>query len=181
MPSEGPDDGVFEGVARLKLTTEVSVSSFNDDRLFKLASIRGDDPHTFDPLFVREDTRSKSHVQTYAVAAMPSAYFEMTGEGPEDVNTVVGWMRARVTRLYRGHTPFADIKETYIDAEVPDPAAVLEFLLTRMKERVAKNVKLGGLSVDVPIDSVADVAHYMRHGFVPATEDGSELIWTPHD
>lgn len=179
MSGERSNDGGFnEDVARLKLTPEVSSRSFNDDRLFKLARMRGDDPHGFNPLFVREDTRSKQHVQAYAVAAMPSAYFEMTGEGPEDVNTVVGWIRARVTRLYRGHKPLAQIEETYVDPRVPDRKAVLEFLLTRIKERVAKSVKVAGLSVDVPIESVADVAHYMKHGFVPATEDGSDLIWT---
>lgn len=174
-----PDDGGFhENGVRLKLTPAVSSHSFNDDRLFHLARMRGDDPRAFDPLFVREDTHSRHHIQTYAVAAMPSAQFEIMGEGLKHINKVVGWMRARVTRLYRGHKPLAEIEETYVDADVPDPVAVREFLLKRLQERVAKSVKVAGLSVDVPIESVADVAHYMRHGFVPATQDGSELIWT---
>jgi hypothetical protein len=179
MAAERPGDGGFdEKVARLKLTREVSVRSFDDDRLFQLARLRGDDPHRFDPLFVREDTRSKQFVQAYAVAAMPSVEFEITGRGPEKINVPVGWIRARVTRLFRGHKPRAEIVETYVHPDVPDRAAVLEFLLSNIKEKVRKITTLEGLSVDVPIDSVADVAHYMKHGFVPATEDGSELIWT---
>lgn len=179
MAMRRPDDGGFdEKVARLTLTTEVSVRSFDDDRLFDLARLRGDDPHAFDPLSVREDTRNKQFMQAYAVAGMPSVEFEITGEGERTVNKAVGWMRARVTRLFRGHKPRAEIVETYVHPDVPDRAAVVDFLLSRMKEKVAKSATLEGLSVDVPIDSVADVARYMKHGFVPATQDGSELIWT---
>lgn len=172
------DGGFSERSAGLRLTPAVSPRGFSTERLEQLWRLQGGHPRDFLDVCVQDDVRSKKHLQTYAIADMPTAEYEWTGEGPKTANAVVGWMRARYERAFKGDVPFADIEGAYIDRRV-DQLAVHAFLLRRMQERIRKGAyRIAGLRVEVPGELTRYAAYYMEHGF---RDDGAgdTMVWIP--
>lgn len=176
MSSESSPNG---RLLRPSLTTPVSPRNFPVERLEQLWRLRGGHLRDFMDVLVREDIRSKRHVQSYAVGTMPTAEHEITGEGEPTMNKVVGWMRARFERAFKGDRPLADIEEIHVDPTV-DRISVTDFLLRRLQDKVRSRVdKLSGLRVSVPPELERYTQYYMEHGFREAPHDDGDLIWVP--
>jgi len=171
------DGGFSERSDSPKLTVLVSSASLPPERLVQLWELTGRHPSQFLEECVAEDVKSKKHLQAYAVGEVPSFAHELTGDGPQTVNKLVGWMRARIGDAVEGFPRFATIEEVYVDPTF-ERGAVEEFLMRRLQGRVLNaRREIAGLVAEIPADDIGRSARYMRAGFVDESWPSDTLTW----